>query len=166
MDDIIELGNLVKTTADILKSILTLSKSEASQDVPKDFATSLNNKVVEMQEVVMSAQSRALAAQASQATLLDQERILKERIAEFENWEAEKVRYELHDMGTNGVTGLVYRLREKCVQGSEPIYHICSTCYEDGKKSILQSPVERKGGNRNFLVCTRCKAEYRVIYNH
>lgn len=156
MDDIYTLATHFKTTLDVLNGLVSLGKSAASRSVPDDFAESLNAKIVEMQREVMAAQSCALTAQAAHASLTESERELKATIAEFESWETEKSRYELHETGTPGYSGLAYSLRDEYVKASEPIHHICPNCYEDRKKSILQLPANQRKATY-FLICPRCE---------
>lgn len=165
MDDIIALVNAVKAAADVARGLKTLGETATAKGVPNDFSEALNTKIIDMQSLLMEAQLHTITAQEAQSALAKSEGELRARIAEFENWEIEKVRYELYNIGGDGeATGLVYRLREEYVRGPEPVHYICPTCYEDRRKSILQSPVMPKAGTRRFLVCSRCKTEVRVPY--
>ena len=91
-------------------------------------------------------------------------RELEATIAEYDNWEAEKDRYELYQIKPSG--GFAYRLRKECVQDAEPNHYICPNCYENRRKSILQmrdDPTAMVGlGSRApafNLVCTLCEAK-------
>ena len=159
MDDIYTLTTHFKTTLDVLNGLVSLGKSAASRSVPDDFAKSLNAEIVEIQREVMAAQSCALLAQTAHASLTESERKLKAKIAEFENWAADKSRYELCQTGDSYEAGFAYRLRKEDVETSEPIHHICPNCYEDRKKSILQ---KRFRGMMAVLECPRCSAEIRI----
>jgi hypothetical protein len=74
-----------------LRSAVEIAK--AMKDLHEESA--IRGKVIELQTVIMTAQASALAAQADQFALLEQVRDLKKRIAEMEDWQAEKQKYEL-----------------------------------------------------------------------
>ena len=157
MDDIVELGQLVKTVADTLTSITTLIKSARSKGVPSDFVDKLNTELIEMQNIVMSAQSCAIAAQGAQSALAESERNLQTMVARYENWDGEKDRYVLREIGHYS---FAYRLREECIQGSEPVHHLCVNCFQNGEKSILQYYIHHEA--TGWLHCHRCKSQ--VLY--
>jgi len=127
---------------DIIKNILEL---KASADIKA--------KVSELQGAVLSAQSNALAANAHQSAMIEEIRNLKEQIAHMKAWEEEKQRYKLI---TPWAGTVLYALKEAC-SDSEPAHWICTKCYEDGRKSILNT--QRKSGWYG-LVCPRCKSEF------
>ena len=58
---------------------------------------------------------------------------------------------------------LVYALKEQC-KASEPPHWICTKCYEDGRKSIL-NPV---AGARGFfkITCPICKSEIQSLFTN
>ena len=85
MDDVFALVNSIKTAADVLKSLMALSKSAPRQGVPNEFSKALDAKIVEMNGIILSAQSCALTAQAAQFALAESERELKAKIVELEN---------------------------------------------------------------------------------
>ena len=74
-------------------------------------------------------------------------------IAGFETWDAEKQRYELKPIGTQGV--FAYSLKPEHENG-EPPHWICPDCYQDRKKSILQTVIKTPGMAR-VAICQRCK---------
>jgi hypothetical protein len=80
-------------------------------------ANVIQTKVFELTREIMSAQSRALGAQAAQAELIDEKR------------------YQLKDFG--GGT-YAYELKPSEANG-EPIHRVCPTCFESGKRHILQA---------------------------
>ena len=154
MDEIVELGQLVKTVADSLTSITTLIKSASRKGVPSDFVDKLNTELIEMQNLVISAQSCAIAAQGAQSTLTESERNLKAIVAKYENWDSEKDRYMLREIGHYS---FAYRLREEFLQDSKPVHHLCVNCFENGEKSILQYSGRKEG--KSCLHCHRCNSQ-------
>ncbi|MDP3800892.1 hypothetical protein [Brevundimonas sp.] len=85
--------------------------------------------------VKLELQGLLLEAQEAQSALASQKRELEERIRQFETWEGEKERYQLQQIGRGT---FAYTLKAEA-QGSEPPHMICPTCYEHGRKSILQA---------------------------
>jgi hypothetical protein len=104
---------------------------------------------------VIDLQSKILTAQEEHSTLIDHVRELKEQIARFEAWEAEKKRYELKQVPP-GV--FVYALKPAMADG-EPPHLICEKCYQNGKKSILHSD---GGYGGTELRCRGCGAKFFV----
>lgn len=154
MDEIVELGQFVKTIADTLTSTTTFINTARSRGVPSDFVDKLNTELIEMQELVMSAQSCAIAAQGAQSALAESERNLKAKVARFENWDNDKIRYMLRQIGHHS---FAYRLRDECAQESEPVHHLCVNCYENGEKSILNYSGQKEA--RRWLQCNRCNSQ-------
>ena len=86
-----------------------------------------NGAVIELQEKI-------LAAREQQSALLEQISDLEKQVAGFEKWETEKKRYYLQEIYPGN---FAYAINENA-RGAEPTHLICTTCYEGGKKSILQ----------------------------
>jgi len=79
---------------------------------------------------------------------------LKGRVAELETWNADKRRYKLSEIG-HGMTA--YTLKEGMEEG-EPNHYLCSACYNDGHKSVMQVET-RSPGRCEVLVCHRCGSD-------
>ena len=131
-----------KLASDITKSLLELKS-----------ISEIQAKVIDLQSAILSAQSNALAANAHQTAMIEEIRNIKEEIARVKAWEKEKQRYKLINpwLGT-----VLYALKEEC-SASEPPHWICTKCYEEGNKSIL-NPQNKPVGY--VLVCPRCKSEF------
>ena len=132
----------LKTASDIAKSFLELKS-----------ISDVQGKVIELQSAILSAQSSALAANSDQAALVEQIRALKEEIASVKAWEAQKQRYQLTQFRDG--PGVVYALRES-MSNSEPPHWICTKCYENGDRMILQ-PATNNG--YIHIVCPSCKMD-------
>lgn len=141
-----------QTTVGTLKSAadvaISLSKLHTMAEVQA--------KAIELQQIILSAQSSALEAQSEQFTLLDRIRDLEKVLAEVKAWETEKNKYQLEAIVNGRGRENVYAYSTK--EGIEPAHKICAACYEDGHKSILQLEY-RTPGMDNVLVCHRCKAD-------
>jgi len=105
----------------------------------KDIATR-NTLVVEFTGKLMEAQQH-------ETLLIERIRELEKRLMQFENWEAEKQRYQLVKLDP-GV--MMYRLKQGMENG-EPAHEICANCYNAGKKSLLHNM-----GHGNGLTHWKC----------
>jgi hypothetical protein len=138
----------------------TVASLKLAGDIAKGFLqlksiSDVQAKVIELQSVILSAQGDALAAQAQQTAMLEEIRNLKEEITCVKAWEKEKQRYKLISPW-QGL--LLYALKENC-SFSEPPHWICTNCYENGRKSILN--LMRKQNVVAFILfCPACRAEY------
>jgi hypothetical protein len=110
-------------------------------------------KVIELQGVILAAQSGAMSAQASQMELLQRVRDLEGQLVRLEDWEAEKKRYAL----VQADSATIYVLRKSEVDAGEVPHAICPRCYERAQKSILQGNSRREGGGQ---FCPSCDVIY------
>src|SRR5687767_4033848 len=94
----------------------------------------VNAKAIELQSIVMAAQSSAIAAQSQQFTMLEEIRALKEQVARAKAWEEEQQRYHLKKLPSGA---LAYFLKGERANG-EPPHSICTTCYNKGQKTVMQ----------------------------
>jgi hypothetical protein len=94
-----------------------------------------------------------LAAATAQASALAGENAqLQDEVRELKRFAAEKERYQLEEV-TRGV--FAYALKESERRG-EPLHRACATCFDQGKKSILQRQEKSLAG---WLVCGLCRNE-------
>lgn len=135
----------------------TISGLKLAGDIAKSFLdlksiSEIQGKVIELQSAILSAQSSALSANAAQTAMVEQIRTLKEEIARIKAWESEKKRYSL----TSPWNGAVVYALKKSMSNSEPPHWICTNCYEDGRKSILNQ--FHKPSAFIEFICPECKA--------
>jgi ribosomal protein L29 len=138
----------LKLASDIARGLLELKSISEVQ-----------GKVIELQSASLSAQSSALAANSDQFAMVEEIRTLKEEIARIKAWETEKKRYTLITPWHSG--GVAYALKES-MKESEPPHLICTKCYEDRRKSIL-NPVTLNSGFMSFA-CPVCKSQIPTGY--
>ena len=147
-------------------SIVTLVTSlQAASEITKVMVglrdgAMLQAKAIELNGVILTAQSSALASNVAQAALLDRVGNLEKQIAQMEAWDAEKQRYELAPLYDGS---LACRVKE-AMRGAEPEHYICANCYTQGKKSILQGATTSYQGH--VLTCPQCKAEIVKEFNY
>jgi hypothetical protein len=133
-----------------LKSLADMAK--ALKDV--NDAAVFQTKAFELTREIVNAQQNALGAQIAQQAMIDENRILKRRIAELEDWSVEKARYALTDHGCQTFTR---SLKTEMANGDPP-HRICIQCFEQGKKGMLHSHGIFSGG-REKVECLSCGKE-------
>lgn len=138
----------LKFAGDVAKSLLELKTLGDVQ-----------GKVIELQSAILSAQGSALSANAEQSAMVEEIRKLKEEIASVKAWQSEKQRYKLTNQWDGG--GVAYALKETMANG-EPPHVICTKCYEDGRKSIL-NPSRNVRGFLDY-VCPICSSQIPTGY--
>lgn len=139
----------LKSATDIAKSILEIKS-----------LTEVQGKVIELQSAILSAQSSALAAQGEQSSMVQRIRDLEEEIRLAKAWETQKKRYQLVSPNAGA---MVYAL-QKSMSDGEPPHYICTSCYQAGKRSILQIRESGERSRVSAFVCPVCKTEASTQY--
>lgn len=138
----------MKVAGDIAKGLFQLQAS-----------AEIKGQVIDLQNAILTAQQSALSAQSEQFTMIQRIHDLEEEIAHVKAWEKEKQRYKLVSAPW-GSGSVVYALKESC-KGAESPHWICTKCYDDGRRTILQ-PHKKEGWIS--LVCSTCKSETHTGY--
>ena len=116
----------------------------------------VNDVAIQLQGIVLDLQSEMMIIQSDYQQVLRSRDDLEKKLVEQEGWDKERARYQLEKIG--GSCGFVYALK-KSEPPVEPTHWLCSNCYEDKKKSILQF-APKSGLNR--WACPRCKTEFHI----
>jgi rubredoxin len=124
------------------KAMLDLAKSLRKIDD----AVKRNEAVAELWEQILTAQQRYSAA-------IEEAKELKAEVGRLKNWEADKNRYQLTDIG-NGVVALALK---PAMSNGEPLHYICPDCAASGKKSYLQPLI--RGPYHDQYKCNGCGFE-------
>jgi hypothetical protein len=128
----------LKTAFDLLKGIRKIT-----QDME------ITEKVVELQSVIISLQANILSMQAEHEELLNLKTDLEKKLMEYEKWDKEKTNYALTEISA----GVFVYSRKKDQKPSEPDHWLCTKCFEDKRKSILQSR------SSSLYFCPQCGTE-------
>jgi hypothetical protein len=91
-------------------------------------ATVRNAVVIELQESILTAREQ-------QTALIERVKELEQQFARQERRDGKKQRYELRVFGHGA---FAHALKPDAAKG-EPMYILCTNCYERGIKSVLQS---------------------------
>ena len=137
VSELIASAGVFKTLFDMAKGLKDINDT-----------TVRNRAVVELLEKIITAREQ-------QATALERIGDLEKEVASFETWEREKQRYELKNFGGNT---FAYALKASEADG-EPPHCICANCYQQDKKSILQSHGS-DAFSREMFDCPSCKTRF------
>ena len=124
----------VTAIAAALTSFNTLKNIAQSMISLRD-AQAFQAKILEFNGQLIDAQTKIFAVNEERSTLIERVRELESEITRMKDWETEKNRYQLV---TPYVGCLVYALK-KSMSNGQPPHYICTQCYENGKRSILQT---------------------------
>ena len=138
----------LQTATTIAKELLGLNLSR-----------NVSAKFIEMNAVILTAQSSALTAQAREMELADRVRKLEEEVVQLKDWDVEKEDYELKSIEG---TSFAYMIKES-VQTSEPKHWLCQRCFENAKKSALQRKEHPATGRGRFWACNTCSTDILVM---
>lgn len=139
-------GELV-TGIGLFKSMLDTAKGLKDMND----AAVRNAAVIELQEKILDAQEH-------QAALIEHVGDLEKEVAHLEAWDAEKEEYELTEVSSGA---FAYMLKPE-TRGSEPPHWLCTTCYQNHKKSIMQGKGRTQKNDEKIFYCPSCKAEFRT----
>jgi len=140
----------------------TVTSLKAAFDIAKGISdvktiAEVQAKVIELQQIILTAQESALKANADQFDLVIELKKAKEELEKTNNWLEEKNRYVLYKgKGVSG--GVVYGLLKNKAKEGEPPHFLCPECYESGKKSILMNSGNERAGLTKWI-CNKCKLE-------
>lgn len=127
-----------KAAVEITKTILNMSKD-----------VSLSNKIIELQNVILSLHSEY-------GKLIEVKDQLEKELMEYENWDKTKSQYDLKEVAP----GVLVYASQKGDQPAEPQHWLCTNCFNDKKKSILQFSKDVRSGR--YYSCPKCKTEIRT----
>jgi hypothetical protein len=85
--------------------------------------------------LIVEFTGKLMEAQLHEAFLIERIRELEKKLMQFENWEAEKQRYELVKLDP----GILIRRLKAGMENGEPPHEICANCHDAGKKSLLHN---------------------------
>jgi hypothetical protein len=120
----------------------------------------ISRKSGELYAQVVTAHAQHLETLAAYHAALRVADEAHKRVAELENFERDRVRYELKDPREQprNPSVLVYSLKAG-MEGGDPPHHLCPNCYQKSVKSILQGKQQGARG-AVFLVCHACGKDF------
>jgi hypothetical protein len=156
----IDLGSMAALKSSLDSAIAILKAMVGLRD-----AAIIQDKVIELQGVILSAQSSALAANTAQFALLERVRDLEQEIVQLKDWEREKQRYQLNSIGR----GAFAYMPKPGMEDGEPPHWLCANCFNRRQKSFLQFKGQDRiqSGSRSehsTYGCDTCNALIKVAY--
>ena len=143
MIDVPTMMGTFKAMIDIAQSMLSMRDSGK-----------INSAVIELQ-------TKILAAQSEQMSLVSRVQELEQRISDADEWNAEKQRYTLRDFGEET---FAYVLKSEA-SGGEPPHKLCVNCFHQRHKAVLQRQ-GRKLNGQDIYICPQCSKEVRLgVFN-
>jgi len=93
-----------------------------------------NQAVSKILEILLSVQSDALSMQTKYQELLQSKDDLSKKLMEYEKWSETESQYELKEINPD----VFVRSYKTSNQSQQPNHWLCTKCWEDKKKAILQ----------------------------
>lgn len=121
----------------------------------------MHEKALEAKAQLLAAYDVALSAREREEALLAENRKLKERTAQLEQWDAGKDQYELHDVGP----GAFAYVRKADAQPPEKPHWLCVTCFDNRRRSVLQYAGRTESRRESIYKCGTCGAQIRVPWS-
>lgn len=163
MEDLVStvsaVGQSVEPYAKVVQSLATLVKAFSGKKAADGGGVFAGIEFSELLEIVTAAQLAAIEAQSVQAELSARIRELEEEVKRQADWEQEKQRYFLKQVGR---TGYVYCLKDEYICDEEPRHFICPTCAGNAKKTLVHEAHET--GPRQLL-CPQCNTVIAINRN-
>jgi ribosomal protein S6 len=146
MTSIIGFASGMKTAADITKALIDLKVTGEVQA-----------KIVELQSIIMSAQSSALEAQQEQFGFQRRIEDLENEINRLKEIGEEKINYEIKQVDPGC---FAYMLKLEFRKNELPMW-FCIPCFDNGYKRVLQSTGENSSSRLRYT-CTSCSGFFAV----
>ena len=158
MEDLIEtvseVGQSVEPYAKVAQSLANLVKAFSGKKAADGTGVFSGMEFSELLEIVTAAQLAAIEAQNVQIRQSERIRELEEAIKRYDDWEREKQRYFLKQVGP---AGYVLCLKDGFVRDDEPRHLICPTCAENARKTLMHQERSHSPYQMGQLKCPRCK---------
>ncbi len=134
--------NALKTAPEIVKAISGLRAG-----------SKINKNTVDLNQQIMAAQMALISAHQEQSALIKQVDALEKRIAYLQEWNAEKVHYELKSINPGA---FAYVLKKDSETGKPP-HWLCPACYNRSIPAILQRSYRAAPSHMAHYECPECK---------
>lgn len=136
--EISSLISFVKTACDIAKGLSTF-KSDVDR----------NESISKILEILLSIQTQVLSVNAIAQKLQEEKYEITQKLMKFEKWSETETQYELKEIAS----GVFVYACKKINPPSEPMHWLCTNCWKDRMKSIIQKTLS------DSYTCPKCKTE-------
>lgn len=121
----------------VMSSLGAASNIAKSMLELRDFQQ-LNSKVIELQQVIISAQQQVLSGQGEQTTLAAKIQELENECVRLKDWSAERARYTRREIGE----GVFAYVANDAVSTLQSAHKLCCNCFDKAIQSTLQQSRE------------------------
>lgn len=136
---------MIKGALDVVKGLMDIKKGLAP---PKD-SKGVDDQLGKIYALLLEAQKEQLA-------LLNAHAECEKELTRYKTFECEKDKYVLKELSPHS-----YAYAKQPVEGEvEAPHHLCASCFQDAKKSILQFSAREV--HWDTLKCPKCGSQVRV----
>lgn len=114
-------------------------------------------ELISVYDSLIDLKGELLSLQTQNAELSDVNRKLEQQLAEYDNWEKTKSRYELKEF-SSGI--FVYALKKE-FHGEEPFHYLCPACMEKRQKGVIS----KESVDSYDYKCVICKNGFSTFQN-
>ncbi len=135
-----------------------LTGIKAAKNLVKSFSSlssevEIKSKSSELLNIIVGLQEQILSMQSKHGELLQSKNELEKQLVNIESWEKEKAQYELKEI----CPGVFVYASKQDNNSTQPSHWLCTNCYNNEKKSILQYDSFVSDGTH--YLCPNCKNE-------
>jgi hypothetical protein len=154
---------MIETASTLLSAFNGVSEIAKSLIGIRD-AAMIDSKIAELMGKILEANSIAFNEQLAKQALSEKISVLEKEILSFKNWETDKTKYYLRNIGGGA---FVYALKDEPMNEGETFHQICTNCYEKRQKSILQREARSSKDTTTpivwyYLFCNNCKNRLQI----
>lgn len=120
----------------------------------------LADKYPEMRQLIFKIQADAMDLQEQLREKSERVHELEDEIARLKAWDKEKGKYELRDLALINGDGGAFAY----VSLTGTVHALCPNCFDEGRKSVLQSNGEPQIHKHRFQ-CIKCKNQVAATSN-
>ena len=159
VENISDVAGAIQAATQVAGNVVSTVRQLKSDGAESEHVDTLLDTTIDLRATLLDVQAEALESQRVQARQEDRIRELERQIAEYDNWEREKSRYELASVGRS----YLYILKQTYLVDAEPRHYICPHCYQDRRKAILF--YDRGIRNSAQAVCGVCDTRFNININ-
>ena len=142
----------------IIEGTALLTGIKGTINIVKSLKSSYDAKTItqaqsDILEHLFALQIDALALQEKHFAIIHEKEELIKKVVQFEQWEKTESEYELQEI----VSGTFVYTSKNTQQFGIPTHWLCTQCWDNRKKSILQ---RQYVGHTPKLICPRCKFSF------
>lgn len=144
--------NAAVQSGNVLWKVITASKQLIENNELVTAVSEMNTKLIGAQREILTVYEKQATLQEEKATLTERVRELEQKIVALENWEREAERYALTEIAS----GVFAHCLKQGMERGDPPHKLCTRCYNNQKKGVLQSDNSDGSMTQTTLSCPQC----------